>query len=73
MKRTPPGASREKPLPRPGTTSSVSAVCFQNSNWSLPMKNGAPATTPRKTSRSPILKSPRAKHIGELPSQQPPD
>src|SRR3990167_6193229 len=29
--------------------------------------------SPRWTSRAPSLNSPRAKHIGELPSQQPPD
>ena len=32
MKRTPSGASSEKPLPRPGTTSTVRWVCFQYSN-----------------------------------------
>lgn len=31
-KRTPSGASREKPAPRPGTTSMVRWVCFQYSN-----------------------------------------
>ncbi len=31
-KRSPNGASTENPLPRPGTTSAVSCVCFQYSN-----------------------------------------
>ena len=36
-KRTPSGASREKPAPRPGTTSTVRWVCAQYSNWAALM------------------------------------
>ena len=35
--RSPSGASSEKPAPRPGTTSMISCVCFQYSNWAAPM------------------------------------
>jgi hypothetical protein len=36
-KRTPMGISSEKLEPLPGTTSTVSWVCFQYSNWSFEM------------------------------------
>ena len=36
-KRTPSGDSKEKPAPRPGTTSRTRRVCFQYSNWAAPM------------------------------------
>jgi putative spermidine/putrescine transport system ATP-binding protein len=36
-KRTPSGASSEKPAPRPGTTSMMSWVCAQYSNCAAPM------------------------------------
>ena len=35
--RRPSGASREKPAPRPGTTSMMSCVCFQYSNCAAPI------------------------------------
>ena len=36
-KRTPSGASTENPEPRPGTTSMMSCVCRQYSNWAAPI------------------------------------
>jgi kumamolisin len=63
-KRTPSGASTEKPLPRPGTTSTVRWVCFQYSYCETDIQNGtarsSPATgrSPRCTSASPISRSP---------------
>src|SRR5580698_3462355 len=78
-KRTPSGASTEKPLPRPGTTSTVRWVCFQYSYWVTDIQNGMvrsrPATSrsPRRMSASEVMKSPSGKHMGDDPSQQPPD
>ena len=71
--RTPSGASSEKPEPRPGTTSMISWVWDQYSNCAAPMKKGQPAISPRRISCAPVRNSPSAKHIGALPSQQPPD
>ena len=46
-KRTPSGASTEKPLPRPLRTSTVRWVCFQYSYYAAPMYKGVSATVPR--------------------------
>jgi hypothetical protein len=44
-KRTPSGASKENPAPRPSTTSTVRCVCFQYSYWSAPIQNGVSSPT----------------------------
>src|ERR1700677_1085496 len=78
-KRTPSGASTEKPLPRPGTTSTVRWVCFQYSYWETDIQKGMVRSRPgtsRSASRmsaSEVMKSPSGKNIGDDPSQQPPD
>src|SRR5699024_7471616 len=82
MKRLPVGDSTLKPPPRPGTTSRVRWVCFQYSNCSADIQKSSPAFSvssmgsskwPSSTSASEVRKSPSGKHIGEDPSQQPPD
>jgi hypothetical protein len=70
------GASTDKPLPRPATTSMVRWVCFQYSYWDADIQKGTAGsrpgtfTSPRRMSASEVRKSPSGKHIGDDPSQQ---
>lgn len=62
-KRTPSGASRENPAPRPFTTSMVRWVCFQYSNCAFDIQTGTSRSrptsrSPRCTSASPVWNSP---------------
>jgi hypothetical protein len=63
-KRTPSGASSEKPEPRPGTTSTVRCVCFQSSNCDFDIQNVTGSSTPSifsdssSTSDEPVRNSP---------------
>src|SRR6188472_713401 len=61
------------PAPSPGATSSTNEGLFQRSYCSASMKTGQPSISSRRRSFGPTRSSPSAKHIGELPSQQPPD
>jgi len=45
-KRTPSGASTEKPLPRPGATATVRWVCFQSSCCDFDIQNGTGRSRP---------------------------
>src|SRR5208282_3816948 len=73
MKRRLSGASSEKLPPLPGTTSTVQRVWAQRRNCARAIQNSQPAISPTFSSTPPNLNSPTWKHIGALPSQQPPE
>ena len=78
-KRTPSGASREKPLPRPGTTSTVRRVWDHTSNWLAghPERHRFGDPLDHQFGEQDVgVAGPElapGKHMGALPSQQPPD